>query len=181
MELTTEHLILREFEEQDWQAVLAYQSDPLYLRYTPWTQRTEEDVQRFVHTFMYWRSEQPRRKFQLAITLRSNGAFIGNCGIRGNINHLWDAEVGYELDHHYWGRNYTTEAVTALMKFGFEEMQLHRVWAYCIADNVASARVMEKVGMRFEGRLYENEWMKDRWWDTLLYAILEQDWRAQQK
>lgn len=176
MQLITERLILREFEEQDWRPILAYQSDPLYMRYTPWTRRTEEDVRRFIHMFMHWRDEQPRRKFQLAIVLRSNGKLIGNCGIRGSSQRSWEAEIGYELDNHYWGQNYTTEAAKALLKFGFNELQLHRVWAYCIADNVASARVMEKAGMRFEGRLYENEWMKERWWDTLLYAVLDREW-----
>jgi ribosomal-protein-alanine N-acetyltransferase len=180
MQLTTERLLLREFVEADWRSVLAYQVDPLYLRYTPWSQRTETDVHNFVWMFLHWQEERPRRKFQLAITLRSNGQFIGNCGIRGTPNKTWEAEIGYELDSHYWGQGYATEAAQALLAFGFNELRLHRIWAYCIADNVASSHVLEKIGMRFEGRLYENEWMKERWWDTLNYAILDREWFARQ-
>lgn len=180
MQLTTERLLLREFTEADWRSVLAYQVDPLYLRYSPWSERTEADVYNFVWMFLHWQEERPRRKFQLAITLRSNGQFLGNCGIRGTANKTWEAEIGYELDHRFWGQGYATEAAQALLTFGFNELHLHRIWAYCIADNVGSSRVLQKIGMRFEGRLYENERMKERWWDTLNYAILDREWFARQ-
>jgi ribosomal-protein-alanine N-acetyltransferase len=55
---------------------------------------------------------------------------------------------------------------------------MHRIAAYCIAENVASARVLEKIGMTREGRFREHEWFKGRWWDTLCYAILDREWRA---
>jgi len=59
-----------------------------------------------------------------------------------------------------------------VIEFGFEDLALHRISAWCIADNSASVRVLEKVGMRQEGRLRENEYFKRRCWDTLLYALL---------
>ena len=177
MIIKTERLLLREFEEDDWQAVLAYQSDPLYLRYNPWTHRTEEDVRNFVRSFMLWQGDQPRMKFQLAVELRAEGRLIGNCGIRTRSSKTWEADIGYELDSRYWGQGYATEAAQAMLAYGFEELGVHRIWAHCVAENVASARVMEKIGMRQEGYLRESEWMKDRWWDTLVYAILEYEWR----
>lgn len=178
MILTTKRLVLREFEEEDWRAVLDYQSDPLYLRYNPWTHRTEPDVRAFVQMFLAQREEEPRMKFQLAITLPPGGQLIGNAGIRMRTPDAWEADIGYELDPRYWGHGYATEAAHALLSFGFRELGLHRVWAWCIAENGASARVLEKIGMRQEGCLWENEWMKDRWWDTLLYAILEHEWQT---
>lgn len=181
MQLGTPRLVLRDFEEDDWSAVLAYQKDPLYMKFTPWTERTEADVRQFVGMFLLWRDEQPRRKFQLAITLRSTGQLIGNCGIRSSMQKIWEAEIGYELDSRYWKQGYAIEAARAMLDFGFQESQLHRIWAHCIADNVASAHVMERLGMRFEGRLYENEWMKGHWWDSLLYAILDREWFARKQ
>jgi [ribosomal protein S5]-alanine N-acetyltransferase len=178
MFLPTRRLLLREFKENDWQAVLAYQSDPLYLRYTPWYHRTELDVRSFVHMFMDWGEEQPRYKFQFAITLPPDGRLIGNCGIRMPSPHAWEAEIGYELDSHYWGNGYATEAALALLAFGFRDLKLHRIYAYCVAENTASARVLERIGMTSEGRQRETEWMKDRWWDRLSYAILEREWWA---
>ncbi len=176
MILTTKRLVLREFEEEDWAAVLTYQSDPLYLRYYPWTHRTEQDVREFVQKFLAQREEEPRTKFQLALTLAQDGQLIGNCGIRMKTPAAREADIGYELDPRHWGRGYATEAASKLLSFGFRDLRLHRIWAWCIAENVASARVLEKIGMRQEGRLCENEWMKGRWWDTLLYAILEHEW-----
>jgi RimJ/RimL family protein N-acetyltransferase len=66
------------------------------------------------------------------------------------------------------------------VRFGFTELGLHRIWSWCIADNLGSAHVLEKVGMRLEGRQRDKEHFKGRWWDRLLYAILQDEWRAQQ-
>jgi ribosomal-protein-alanine N-acetyltransferase len=178
MLITTRRLRLREFVESDWQAVLAYQSDPLYLRYNPWIQRTEEDVHQFIRWFLSWQDAQPRFKFQFAITLPGNDWVIGNCGIRMRSPDAQEADIGYELDSRYWGRGYATEAARAMLNLGFRQLKLHRIWAHCIAENVASARVMQKIGMQYEGRLRENEWMKGRWWDTLMYAILDYEWKS---
>ncbi len=160
--------------------MLAYQSDPQYLRYYAWTQRTAEDVRDFVRMFIAQQQEQPRTKFQLAIVLRAEDRLIGNCGIRMKTPDAQEADIGYELAPHYWGHGYATEAARAIVAFGFADLRLHHIWAWCIAENTGSACVLEKLGMRREGRLRENEWMKDRWWDTLLYGILDYEWQAQQ-
>ncbi len=177
MKLQTERLILREFSDADWQAVLAYQRDPRYLRYYPWTERSAEDAHEFVSRFIVQQQIEPRTKFQLAVTLKSGGELIGNCGIRKDATESRSADIGYELSPTHWGRGYATEAARAIVDFGFTQLGVHRIWATCIAENTASAHVLEKLGMRLEGRLRENEYFKDRWWDTLIYAILAQEWQ----
>jgi RimJ/RimL family protein N-acetyltransferase len=181
MELTTERLSLREFNEYDWPDVLAYQTDSLYLRYSPWTERTPEVVQAFVQVFLAQQHEQPRSKFQLAIVLKSSHQLIGTCGIRMESADAYEADIGYELSPTYWGQGYATEAARAIVQFGFTELRVHRIWSWCIADNVGSARVLEKLGMRPEGRQREKEYFKGRWWDTLLFAMLDEEWHAQQQ
>ena len=178
MILTTERLVLREFDDADWPAVLAYQSDPRYLRFYPWTERTAFEVREFVRMFLAWRDEQPRTRFQFAITLPGDGTLIGNCGIRLLAPGAQEADLGYELDPRYWGSGYATEAAQAMLSLGFQNPSIHRIGARCIAENTASARVLEKIGMRQEGHLREKEWMQERWWDTLLYAILDHEWRG---
>ena len=178
MRITTDRLVLREFVTDDWPVVLAYQSDPRYLRFYPWTDRTEADVRDFVQTFVDQQAAQPRHKFQLAIALQDEERVIGNCGIRRKPENEWEADIGYELAPEHWGRGYATEAALAIVDFGFRDLQLHRVWSWCIADNVASARVLERVGFRPEGRLRENEYFKGRWWDTLVYGLLRSEWKA---
>ncbi len=82
MILTTERLLLRDFVESDWEAVLAYQQDPMYLRYYEWTSRTEEEVRVFLKMFLNHQKQVPRIKFQFAVTLKSTGQLIGSCGVR---------------------------------------------------------------------------------------------------
>jgi RimJ/RimL family protein N-acetyltransferase len=178
MELHTPRLLLREFVIADWPAVLAYQRDPRYLQYYEWTDRTPGDAQRFVQLFLEQQEEQPRRKFQLAVMLKEDGQLIGNCGIRKSANTSHEAEIGYEIAPAHWGHGYATEAARAIVQFGFAELKVHRIGAWCIAENVASARVLEKTGLQLEGRLRDKEYFKGRWWDTLIYGILEHEWRG---
>jgi RimJ/RimL family protein N-acetyltransferase len=178
MLLETKRLLMREFIESDSPAIFSYQSHSLYLRYYHWIHRTQTDVDEFVQMFITQQTEQPRTKFQLAIIAKEENKLIGNCGIRINDLQLREANIGYELDTHYWGKGYATEAAYTIIKFGFEELGMHRIWAYCIADNIASARVLEKIGMRREGHLREKEFIKGRWYDRFIYAILDHEWKA---
>ncbi|MDZ8066532.1 MAG: GNAT family N-acetyltransferase [Nostoc sp. DedQUE08] len=178
MILETHRLLMRDFVEADWQAVFAYQSDPLYLRYNYWTQRTQNDVCEFIQMFINQQKEQPRTKFQLAVVLKEENRLIGNCGIRVNDPEMREANIGYELNTQYWGQGYATEAAQAILKFGFEELRMHRIWSWCVSENVASVKVLEKIRMRREGHLREKELIKGRWYDNFLYAILEHEWQA---
>ena len=176
MKLETERLILRDFVHEDWEWVLEYQSDPLYLRYYDWAERTPETVQEFIGWFLAHQQQDPRIKYQLAVVLKSNNQLIGNCGIRMDKANAVEADIGYELNPKHWNHGYATEAAHAMVDFGFSKFGLHRVWSWCVADNLGSAHVLEKLGMKLEGRLREKEFYKGRWWDTLMYAILADEW-----
>lgn len=180
MRLETERLILRDFQEDDWSAVLAYQADPRYLRYYAWTERTPQAVRDFLGIFLAQQKEQDRYRFQLAVVLKKSGALIGNCGIRQSQAFSLEADLGYEIAPEQWGQGYATEAARALLRFAFEELKVHRVYAECVSENVGSQRVLRKLGMRQEGHLRENQYYRSRWWDTLIFAILEHEWEAQQ-
>jgi len=173
--LKTERLVLREFVPGDWRAVHAYQSDPRYQRYYPRRDRSEADTRAFVQRQVDRQSESPRYKFQMAIMLPHNDTLVGNCGVRLDEPGALVGDLGYELNPAHWGQGYATEAARAMLAFGFDTLGLHRVWAECVADNVASRRVLEKLGMILEGRLRENQYIDDRWHDTLIYAVLEQE------
>lgn len=173
MEIKTERLVLREFCADDWVAVHAYQRDPRYFEFYEWTERTEADVREFLQKFLDQQASEPRRKFQLAVTLRDGGSLIGNAGIRRKDANEFEADIGYEISHERWRKGYATEAARALVAHGFETMRLHRISAMCNAENAASVRVLEKTGMRQEGRLRDSVFFKERYWDALQYAILE--------
>jgi RimJ/RimL family protein N-acetyltransferase len=181
MILTTERLTLRDFVENDWEVVLAYQQDPLYLRYNEWTSRTAEEVREFVQMFLDHQKQIPRIKYQFAVTLKSTGQLIGNCGVRRDSPEAHEGDIGYELDSNFWGNGYATEAARILMHFGFSHMNLGCITAWCVADNMGSARVLEKLGLRLERRIEDHQYFKGRWWDTLSYAISYEEWRIQLK
>ena len=178
MRITTDRLTIREYSPDDVPAVLAYQRDPRYLQYYAWPDRSQDDVKAFLKTFIDWQEEEPRHRFQLAITLTETGELIGGCGVRRIPDNDWEAEIGYELTHEQWGNGYATEASRALLAFGFQKLGLHRISAGCVADNAASVAVLERLGMTLEARLREHTRFKDRWWDALLYGLLEDEWRA---
>jgi [ribosomal protein S5]-alanine N-acetyltransferase len=173
--IATSRLVLREFEESDWKATFEYQQDPGYLEFYPWPDRYDTDVRELIMRFITWSRMRPRHKYQLAITLASTGELIGNAGIRAEVPGALIAELGFELAPRCWGKGYATEAAMAMLEFGFRTLGLHRIEAHCVAENGASAAVLRRIGMRDEGRLRQAEYFKDRWWDVLLFGILDSD------
>lgn len=179
MLLETERLWLRDFVEEDWKAVYAYQVNPHYSRYYNWTHRTEDEVKLHIQDNIARQTTQPRGDFELALVAKDTDRVIGSCHLRITDSDRREASIGYELDPQDWGKGYATEASRRLLSLGFEELGLHRIWSQVIAENLRSGRVLVRLGMRLEGRLRETEFIRDHWCDTLLYAILEREWKAQ--
>ena len=177
MQIETERLILREFRKDDWQAMASYWCDPLYQRYYPAMEDAEAIIRSLVSRFIAAQEDDPRRTFQLVIERKDDGRMIGNCGIRINAPEHREANIGYELNPDAWGQGFATETATAIVRFGFGELELHRIWAECNAENTGSVRVLTKLGMRREARFREHQWFRGRWWDTEIYALLEDEWR----
>jgi ribosomal-protein-alanine N-acetyltransferase len=114
-------------------------------------------------------------KIWLVITLRSDGRQIGGVGLRVD-RELQHAELGYWLGVPYWGQGYATEAAREMLRYGFEELNLHRVFASYFKHNPVSGRILTKVGMRHEGcqRQHFRKW--DQFVDLELYGILREEW-----
>ena len=170
--LETERLILRKMVLNDAEAVFAYASNSEVSRYTLWeTHRSIEDSRAFLEfaTQKYENGGEP----DWGIVYRGNGCLVGACGLVNWEAEHARAEVGFVLSREYWGRGLMSEAVRAILRFGFERMNLNRIEARCIAENAASARVMEKAGMVYEGTLHQREYIKGAYRDIKLYAILK--------
>ncbi len=170
--LETERLILRKMVLNDAEAVFAYASNSEVSRYTLWeTHRSIEDSRAFLEfaTQKYENGGEP----DWGIVYRGNGCLVGACGLVNWEAEHARAEVGFVLSREYWGRGLMSEAVRAILRFGFERMNLNRIEARCIAENAASARVMEKAGMVYEGTLRQREYIKGAYRDIKLYAILK--------
>ena len=125
---------------------------------------TIEDAHTFLKSVI---SSEPVTLF----CIEANEAAVGGIGIRiGADVHRQTAELGYWLGQEFWGRGIMTEAVAAFTDFCFENFQLRRVYAEPFANNLASARVLEKAGFAFEGRLKNNVLKDGELLDSLLYA-----------
>jgi RimJ/RimL family protein N-acetyltransferase len=174
--LETERLVLREYAEGDWPAFHAIESRPDVALFQSFEPRTPDESRAYVLGAAASAGEEPRQTYDLAITLRSDDRLIGRCGLGLGDEESRDAALWYNLHPDVWGHGYTTEAARALVDFGFRELALHRIWADCDPENVASWRVLEKIRMRREGHLRENLWIKGAWADSLIYAILDREW-----
>ncbi len=175
--LETPRLVLREFAGDDWRAVHEYASDPEVVKYMEWGPNTEAQSRDHYDRVSAEREAVPRLQYSLAVTLRENGALIGGCRLGIGSEDDRRADLGYVFNRKHWGNGYATEAVRALLRFGFETLKMHRIWATCHAANAASARVLEKAGLRYEGRLREDRFQKGEWRDTLVFSMLEGEWR----
>ena len=173
--LQTERLMLRDFEETDWEAVHCYAADSEVVCFMPWGPSTEQDTREYIQEKLDEQKQDTRVRFDLAVILKAEHRLIGACGLvaRPERRAAW---IGYCFTRSYWGHGYATEAVQAIITFGFQQLDLHRIFATCDPRNMASARVLAKSGMRREGHLLEERWQKGEWRDSYLYAILEQEW-----
>jgi RimJ/RimL family protein N-acetyltransferase len=167
-ELAGPRVLLRPFRLTDVPAVLAYASDPEVTRHLEWEAydepATAEAFIRSTHTGgTTW--------YARAIVLRATDAVIGGADLRIVSPRDRRAELGYGLAQAYWGRGYATEAAGLLLRFGFERLGLVRVEALCAVDNERSARTLERLGMRREGRLAQYRWKRGGPRDHYLYAV----------
>jgi len=175
--IQSKRLLLREFKETDWQAVHSYASDPEVVRFMDWGPNTENETKAFVSRSISSQKEKPRRKYTLAITLKGENKIIGSCDICLVSSENKEGWIGYCLNRQLWRKGYATEAAKALLGFGFQELELHRIFATVDPANIASINVLEKINMQLEGHLREHKWVKGKWRDSVLYAILESEWK----
>lgn len=149
MKLATKRLVLRPFTVKDIPEVHVYSSKTSVTKYMTWGPNTQKDSASFVHDVILKGKENPRYNYDFIVTLK-DGIVIGACGIY--FTALDKApSLGWIFDEPYWQQGYGTEVAAALLSFAFKRLKVKSVRATADSENIASYKIMERIGMRFAG------------------------------
>jgi RimJ/RimL family protein N-acetyltransferase len=176
--IRTPRLVLRRFRDDDLEPLLHIHSDPESVRYVPFPPRDRANMASVLlrkQANVGW--GQDGDLIELAVTL-DDGTLVGDVllGLRSSEHET--VEVGYIFSRHHGGRGYATEAVRALLDLAFGELGARRVVARVDDRNTASRRLLERLGLRLEAHLLENEWYKGELTSETDYAVLAREWAA---
>jgi RimJ/RimL family protein N-acetyltransferase len=174
--LQTERLRLRPFTEADADALFALHSNAYVLRYwdsPPWSDPAR--AERFLETCR--RLADDGTGARVAVEARHDGVFVGWCALSAWNPDYRSASLGYCFDAAAWGHGYATEAARALLQWAFDTLDLNRVQAETDTRNVASARVLEKLGFVREGTLREDCVVDGDVSDSWVFGLLRREWR----
>jgi RimJ/RimL family protein N-acetyltransferase len=171
-ELKTERLLLRAFRPDDWPDVHAYGSDPEVVRFMDWGPNTIEESRHHTNRAAATGAVTPQLRFPYAVERTADRRVIGSVELSMTSLDHRRAEMGYVLASGAWGQGYATEAAAALVAYGFGPLDLHRIAATCDPDNIGSARVLEKLGMTYEGRLRAYFQIRGEWRDRLIWSAI---------
>jgi [ribosomal protein S5]-alanine N-acetyltransferase len=174
--IDTARLRLRDFTDGDLGAILAYASDDEVTRFMFYGPRDESDTRAYLRNMLVSQKATPRTTWELAIERRSDGQLVGACDL--TIETEGEGDLGYILARPAWGSGIATEAARAMVEVGFAQLDLHRIYATCDVANTASARVLEKAGLRHRAVLHRHKEAKGRWWDMHLYELRREEWSA---
>jgi RimJ/RimL family protein N-acetyltransferase len=180
--IRTERLALRPHRMDDLDDLYAFHSRPEVVRYTPWPVRDREQTKVALEKKLdQVELTEPGQWLVLAIELCETGTVIGEVLLKWESETDRQGEIGFALHTDHQGRGLAREAAEAILRVGFEDLGLHRVVAICVDENEASATLLRRLGMRLEGHFLENIFFKGAWAGEYLFALREEEWRAQRQ
>lgn len=178
--LETDRLLLRGFSVNDLNDIFEYASDSDVNTFMPWDTHksigeTKEFLEKSKETF------EKSDNIDWGIELKNEKKIVGGITIRKWNNENLCGDIGYALSKKYWNMGIMTEALKIVIQFGFEKLCVNRIEAHCDENNIASYKVMEKAGMKYEGTLREKVFVKNKFVNMRFYSILKDEYFANRK
>ena len=176
----TERLLLDRFYLRDWEARMKIEFSPEQHKYNfeTFSPKSEDEIKAMIEELSQQDYNERKLPFLLAIRMKTNDELIGFIGFKnGKLDKMQQIEVYYSIYIDFWNQGYGTEALKGIIDFGFNTFKLHKIFAGCDIENIASKTIMEKVGMRFESRWRKDRIRNGKWTDGLGFAIIEDDIR----
>lgn len=175
--IETENLLLRKLKLEDEHDIFEYAQDSEVTKYVMWEPHfsSVESLYFIQIVIGQYNQNQPS---SWGIEHKKDKKLIGTIGFTNWAKEHKRAEIGFVISRNYWNKGYATEALKRIIKFGFIEMQLNRIEARCEVSNVASSKVLDKVGMKCEGILRNQMFVKEKFRDYKIYSILKNEFRA---
>lgn len=175
----TQRLLIRNFTASDLEAFLAYRNDPAAAKYQGWSLPYSRELgEAFIAEMKDVHAPKQGKWLQLALELKETGALIGDIAFCIKDDDIRQAVIGFTIAHEYWQKGFATEALTALLDYLFEDIDLHRVVADCDTENIGSWKTLEKLGFRREAHFVESLLTVEGYTSEYHYGLLQREWRA---
>lgn len=172
--LETNRLVLRKITKDDANSILRYLSDKEVMKYyglNPFTSLDDALEEISWYQSIY----ENKTGIRWGITLKDQGIVVGSCGFHGTVSQHYRTDIGFELSKEQWGKGIAFEAVEAIIKYGFEHLNFHRIQALIEPPNLSSQKLVEKLGFIREGLMRNYEFAGGKFDDLYMYSLLKQD------
>ena len=174
--ITTRRLVLRDYTVADASSVYAYVQDAGYWLY----QRAEPPSASEIDTLIQWvvqeQTSPTRQMYFLAAARKDTGEIVGEAVLKVLNPAERQGEIGFGVAPKFWKQGFGSEISAAILDAAFQHFKLHRVAGQCSPENKGSIRIMQKLGMAREGLLRDIHFARGKWWSTLIYGILDQEY-----
>lgn len=175
--LTSERLRLRQIQPEDAEDLFATFGDEEVMEfYGHPVHKNVDDSRELIRQQQQWYAQ--REGIRWGITLKGTEKVIGSCGLYFFDRESRHAETGYELNRAYWRQGIVSEALSVMLTYAFNELDLNRIEAIVDAENVRSAGLLRKLGFTHEGTLRKRFYFRERYWDEHYFGLLKSEWSA---
>lgn len=176
--ILTSRTLIRRLHMADLDALVAYRSLPDVCWMQLWDSYDHQQGRKLIEGMDGLEPFTAGDSFQFGVELKATSELIGDLYFKLDEAGK-QAEIGYTFDPRFQGQGLATEAVRALVNFAFKEKELHRIYGIADPRNTPSIKLMQRLGMRQEAHFRKSLWFKGEWADDVLFAVLQEEWKAQ--